>query len=221
MVSGALISLAAAQLACVAWLLVKSGRHEPIDRARWLIIVVGCGLAYDSAVFGAGALLGEGTTLRVLSVLRFVAHVVLTPLLVVWAGDRVFRERAWWVWPTVVCLIAWGAVADLLRLNLVPRTFADTLRYTHLISTGPPIAALAVTVVLLIAGVRLWRQRRWVWLLAGVIALTAASAVAPVVPPLGNAGEGALLITLVATEVSVVRRAFAREPTGSADSRAM
>ncbi|MFF2554496.1 hypothetical protein ACFVUS_26085 [Nocardia sp. NPDC058058] len=192
-----------------------------MDRARWLVVLVGCGLAYDSAVFGGGALLGEGTALRVLSVLRFVGHVVLTPLLVVWAGDRVFRARAWWVWPTVLCLVVWGAVTDLLSLNLVPRTFGDTLRYTHAVPAGPPIAALGVTVILLMAGVRLWRQRQWVWLLAGVLTLIAASAVAPIVPPLGNAGEGALLIALVATEVSAVRRGFARESTEPVDSRAM
>ncbi|WP_194818199.1 hypothetical protein [Nocardia sp. XZ_19_385] len=155
-------------------------------------------MAYDSAVFGLGAMLGEGQLLHALSIGRFVGHVVLTPLLLIWAAQCVFRVRMRWAWLLTVVLIAWGAVADLLDLHLIPRQFADTLRYAPEAHSGPPIPALVVSVALLLAGIMLWRRQSWPWLALATAVLFVASGAAFAVPPLGNAGEAVMFAAVVA-----------------------
>ncbi|MEV0248637.1 hypothetical protein AB0H76_18700 [Nocardia sp. NPDC050712] len=191
MVSLILLLLAAFQLACVA----RLGRRPP-----WLLCVVGLGLAYDSAVVGLGAWLGTGDVLHALSIGRYVGHVLVTPLLVVWVADRVFARRGIGPWLVAAGLVAWGAVTELIGLHLVPKSFADTLRYVPDHPGGPPIPALIVSVVLLVAGIALWRKQGWPWLALAGIVLIVASGAAVALPPLGNAGEAVLLAALVAAE---------------------
>ncbi|MEU8900450.1 hypothetical protein AB0C65_31620 [Nocardia sp. NPDC048505] len=191
MLSVALLLLGGLQLACVFLL---RGAGPP----RWCLALVGLGLAYDSIVFGAGAALGTGEPLHALSVGRFVAHALLTPLLLLWAARQVFHWRWRWAWALTGALIAWGVFADLVHLDLVPKHYADTLRYAHAAPAGPPIPALVVSVVLLAAGILLWRRERWPWLALATVALLFASAAAFAVPPLGNLGEAVLFAALVA-----------------------
>ncbi|NNH68516.1 hypothetical protein HLB23_01235 [Nocardia uniformis] len=172
----------------------------------WLLVLVGLGLAYDSAVFGLGALIGEGATLHGMSVGRFVGHVVLTPLLVVWAGEWLLPGRRVWAWLFAGALVIWGVLEDLVHLSLIPREYAGTLRYVPETPSGPPFPALVVSAVLLIAGIMLWRRAGWPWLALATLVLIAASAAAFAVPPLGNAGEAVLLAALVATERGSGRR---------------
>ncbi|MEV6278838.1 hypothetical protein [Nocardia sp. NPDC051832] len=194
MLSVALLLLAAVQFGCV--LLVRgSATPQP---ARVCLYLVGLGLAYDSAIVGMGRFLGAGDVLHALSVGRFVGHVVLTPLLLIWAAQCVFRFRMRWAWLLTAALIAWGAIADLIELHLIPREFADTLRYAPETPSGPPIPALAVSVVLLIAGILLWRRQSWPWLALATAVLFVASGAAFAVPPLGNVGEAVMFAALVA-----------------------
>ncbi|WP_280509721.1 hypothetical protein [Nocardia farcinica] len=217
MVSALLLLVAAGQLACVGVLWTRVTRVPRV----WLLGVVGVGLAYDSAVIGLGAVLGEGAFLHVLSVPRFVAHAVLTPLLIVWAADRlgarhgtedgrrdrsVSAARGWW-WTAVAltgALLAGGVLTELPHLRLVPREYADTLRYAaeH---PAPPVPALVVGIVMLAAGIVLWRKESARTLLIGTVVLIGASAAAVAVPPLGNVGEAALLVRLVAAELHARR----------------
>ncbi|MFI6866036.1 hypothetical protein [Nocardia sp. NPDC050406] len=191
MVSLVLALVAVVELACVARLCTRAA-----GPGRWILVVVGVGLAYDSTAFAVGALLGEGAVLHGLSVGRFVGHAVLTPLLVIWVGQRVFPALRRWSYALAAVLILWGAT-ELVHLELTPRTYADTLRYVPATPSGPPLPALAVTVVLLIAGTALWRRRETPWPLVAAVALTVCSGAAFAVPPLGNIGEALLLAGLV------------------------
>lgn len=164
------------------------------------IALLGCGLAYDSAVVAAGTVLGHGPALETLSTGRYVVHAVLTPLVVPCAvtlvsGGRVVVAGAW---GAAGVLAVAGAWATLPGLELEPRHWADTVRYADAEPGGVPLAAVAAMLVLLGAGVVLWRRRRVPWLAAGAVALFAASAAAVAVPPLGNAGEALMLAGLVA-----------------------
>lgn len=198
MVSAALLLTAVLQLVCV-WLLWTRTTHV----ARiWLLIIVGAGLAYDSAMVGLGALIGEGALLEALSWPRFFAHALLTPLLIWWAADRVGAPVPWRraALALTAAMIVWGVVTELPHLNLVVEEYADTLRYAadH---PAPPIPALVVTVVLLVAGVLLWRREGVRAPLIGTVLLVLASGAAVAVPPLGNAGEAAMIVALVAAEL--------------------
>ncbi|MEU5882463.1 hypothetical protein [Spirillospora sp. NPDC047279] len=207
MVSAALLLLAAVQLAMLA--AVPRGPRAPAGASpsplaapsaplpALLLVAVGAGLAYDSAIFGAGAFVGEGDPLHRLSVPRYVGHAFLTPLLVVWAATLV-RRRAWAVVLAAV-LVAWGLVVELASLSLEPETYAGTLRYVHAEPGGPPIPAIVVIVVLFGVGVAVWRRDRAPWLALGSLVMFAASAVAFQMPPLGNLGEAVLFAAIVWT----------------------
>ncbi|MBF6135623.1 hypothetical protein IU501_21785 [Nocardia otitidiscaviarum] len=203
MVSVVLVLLAVAQLGCVVALWAGSGVPSAPRRPLTLL---GLGLAYDSAVFGLGATLGAGATLHALSVGRFVGHAVLTPLLLVWAVERVLGLRRRWAWMLALPLLAWGVLRDLVALRLVPREFADTLRYTPAEPHGPPWPVLVVMAVVLVAGIVLWRREKRPLLVIAAVVLVVASAAAFDLPPLGNAGEAVLFAAVVAVERAGVGR---------------
>ncbi|MGV9410455.1 hypothetical protein ACWDOP_11120 [Nocardia sp. NPDC003693] len=209
MVSVLMLAIAAVQLACVAAL--PAALREP---RVWLLRLVGVGVAYDSAIIGLGSLLGEGDLLHALSMGRFLGHAILTPLLVVWAADRV-RMRwfpVWAAWLATVALIAWALLSEVAGLELETRDYADTLRYTAQHPAGPPYPTLVVIALLCVACVVLWRREGLYWPLLGVIGVTVASGAAFAVPPLGNAGEALLLAGLVTAERSRPGRLGAAPP---------
>ncbi|WP_067831793.1 hypothetical protein [Actinomadura kijaniata] len=205
MLSAALAGLAVAQ-AVLAGLALR--RRDP------LLAAVGAGIAYDSAVIGLGASLGEGEALRALSVGRFVGHAALTPLLVVWAArlgsPRRVRRAAWGV---AAALVLYGLVTEVAGLRLEPRHYADTLRLAPA-GSGPPIPAL---VALAVVGAAAWRTRRRA-LLAATAVTFAASGAAVAVPPLGNLGEALLLAAMALTRRPTADR-HDRPPEGPPDRR--
>ncbi|MEV0355269.1 hypothetical protein AB0H71_04310 [Nocardia sp. NPDC050697] len=197
MISALLLLTALVQLACVALLWTRTTRPA---RVR-LLAVVGLGVAYDSAIIGLGAVLGAGALLETLSIGRFVGHALLTPVLVLWAADRVGagQRLRWSSIALTAVLIAWG-VFELAHLDLIPKEYADTLRYASA-EPAPPIVPLVVTVVLLAASIWLLRREsRWAPLV-GTVLLVGASGAAVAVPPLGNIGEAAMLVGLTAAEL--------------------
>lgn len=198
MLSVVLVILSGVQLGCVVWLHIGIDDEVSPRRSSLPLVLVGFGLAYDSAIFGLGRLLGEGVLLQALSVGRYLGHVVLTPLLVVWAAD-LFGLRRRWSGVIVALLLVWGVAADLLDLHLEPRAFGDTLRYVPSTPHGPPLPALIVSVIVLAAGILLWRKNSWPWLALGTAALISTAAVAFTIPPLGNIGEAMLFAAIVAT----------------------
>ncbi|MQY23582.1 hypothetical protein NRB20_67130 [Nocardia sp. RB20] len=193
-----LLVVAIVELSCVGVLWARAAHLT-----RVLVLgVVGVGIAYDSAIFGLGSVIGEGALLHGLSVGRFVCHALLTPVLVLWAVDRVGAGARWRRAAAVltVLLVVWGVFGELIRLRLVPRRFADTLRYTGE-SASVPVAALVVTVVLLAAGVVLWRAERLRFPVIGIVLLVVASGAAVSCPPLGNVGEAIMMVALTGAEV--------------------
>ncbi|MBB2914334.1 hypothetical protein FHS43_005646 [Streptosporangium becharense] len=164
----------------------------------WIPFAVAAGVAYDSAVVGAGRLIGEGPGLQALSTGRFIAHAVLTPLLIVHAAALVRRGLTAPAWGLAGALIVLDTVS-LADLRLEPRWWSGTLRHVSADPPGPPIAALVTTVILLAAGVTLWVRRRTPWLCLGAAALLATAGAAVTVPVLGNAGEAVLIAAIAAT----------------------
>ncbi|WP_028814764.1 hypothetical protein [Streptomyces flavidovirens] len=192
MFSSALAVVAALELALAAVAL-----RGPCP-GRW-VALLGCALAYDSAVVAAGTVLGHGPPLETLSTGRYLLHAVLTPLVVPCAAMLLSSGRVVvaGAWGTAGALAVAGAWATLPGLGLEPRHWADTVRYADAEPGGVPVAAVAAMLLLLVAGAVLWRRRRVPWLALGAVALFVASAAAVVVPPLGNAGEALMLAGLV------------------------
>lgn len=203
MVSAALLVVAGIEFGCLRLLWTRTAHS-----ARVIVLsLVGLGIAYDSTVFGLGALIGEGDPLHGLSVGRFIGHALLTPLLVLWAVDRIGAGPRWRraAQAFTVLLVAWGVIGELGHLRLVPREFADTLRYAGE-NPALPIPALAATAVLLAAGVVLWRDEGLRLPVVGIVGLIVASGAAVACPPLGNAGEAIMFCALTGAELAAAQR---------------
>ncbi|MFD3869435.1 hypothetical protein [Streptomyces sp. NPDC058623] len=194
MISLCLAALAVLQvlMAVAAWRTGVAGR---------LTALLGCALAYDSAVVAAGRLLGEGDALEALSVGRFVVHALGTPLVLPCAVLALRRGRrelaAAWAGAGVLAVV--GVATTLPGLELAPRRWADTLRYADVDPGGFPVAAVSAIVLLFLIGLAAWIGGGRPWIALGALAVFVASAAAFAVPPLGNLGEALMLAGLLLT----------------------
>ncbi|MBI1685582.1 hypothetical protein [Caulobacter hibisci] len=170
----------------------------------WLLTVVVVALTWDNLIVAAGALIGAGDLLRALSVPRYVAHAVLTPLLIPIVFGIAQLRRRLWVWALTGGLIALGVYTEIIKLHLELREYAGTLRYAHA-AAGPPIPAIATVLVLIGVGVLLWKREGVPWLCLGAVAMFASAGSG--VFWLGNAGELILIVSILLTAVARIRLA--------------
>ena len=207
MFSAVFLLYATAHLALFAWALLLLLRHR--EPSTVPLLIVAFGLIYDNAILAAGGMIGHGEVLERLSIPRFFMHAFGTPLLMLAALGLVRRSGGIWTRSNVLAasvailtlgMIAVGVDAELLRLELSPKQTGDLSSYGNSASDGPPIAPVVTIIVLLAAGAVMWRQGCGPWLLLGAIIQFVAAAVGDAVVILGNFGELALLVGLVATD---------------------
>lgn len=208
---------ALAHIALFGWALRLFLQHRHPATVPLLIVLFG--LIYDNAVLASGAWIGHGEILDRLSVPRFFMHAFGTPLLMLSALGLVRRSGADWARRGVVAgglvaftlaMIAVGVEADLLRLDLVAKEQAGVISYGNASTAGPPIAPVATIVVLIAAGMVVWRRNGGLWLLAGAVAQFVAAAIGDAIVIAGNLGELALLAGLIVTDA---RLSNSLEPT--------
>lgn len=208
---------ALAHIALFGWALRLFLQHRHPATVPLLIVLFG--LIYDNAVLAGGAWIGHGEVLERLSVPRFFMHAFGTPLLMLSALGLVRRSGADWARRGVVAgglvaltlaMIAVGVEADLLRLDLVAKEPAGVVSYGNASTAGPPIAPVATIVVLIAAGMVVWRRNGGLWLLAGAVAQLVAAAIGDTIVIAGNLGELALLAGLIVTDA---RLSNSLEPT--------
>ncbi len=214
---------ALAYVVLLAWGVALAARHGWWTPANIPLLVV-AGLVYDNTVLAAGRVIGEGALLEGLNYGRFWIHALVTPLLVVFAWHAVARTGASWARTrpaaAVAVLVTAGLVVleltHVVGLELTARTEHGILSYAEAeTSGGPPIMVLVVGLVLLAAGVLVWRRQRWVWLLVGTLLMLVGSAV-PVPVESGavtNAFELVLLTSILATKSFQDRAARRTEST--------
>ncbi|MGW7517748.1 hypothetical protein ACWGJ2_19385 [Streptomyces sp. NPDC054796] len=219
MVSLIFALLAAAQLG-LAVAAVRYWRRAP----GWLTVVpalVSAALVWDNGVIALGDPLGAGPLLETLSVPRFVLHALLTPLLVLWAlaaadhagvsGARRGPVRAVATALTAL-LIAAGVHHDILGLTLRAERWGGALRYVN-DSTSPvgPLPAVLTGLIVLAAGIVLWRRTGFGRLALTSAVMVVASGAAARVPPLGNAAEVVLITGVLLTVRAFLPRPGARD----------
>ncbi len=179
------------------------------------LLIVTFGLVYDNAMLAAGGTIGHGEMLERLSVPRFFMHAFGTPLLMLSALGLTIRSGAGWARSLPVAaaialltlaMIAVGVNADLVGLDLEAKRVGDLVSYGNAATDGPPIAPVVTIVVLIAAGVIVWRRGGGPWLLLGSLAQFAAAAIGEAITVAGNLGELALLAGLVATDSRLARR---------------
>lgn len=182
----------------------------------FIALVVMYGLAYDNLAIAVGRWLGEGAWLKTLNLPRFVIHALITPLLTIYAFGVARRAGLGWAQSrlahSLACLFATGlmvlgAYTDIVRLQLEPERFQDTLRYVNAATHGPPIPAILTIMVLMGIGLLVWRKTKWPWLFAGSLVMFVAAGAGARVVALANLGEVALSGSIAATESqSVIAR---------------
>ncbi|MFD5214673.1 hypothetical protein [Microbacterium sp. NPDC058345] len=176
-----------------------------------LTVLLVAALVYDNAVLALGVIIGEGETLRFANGLRFWMHAFVTPLLVLVGWDAMTRAGIGWAkrgWAAATAatlsagLIVWQLTTSTARMELIAETAFGAISYADANAPeGPPIMALIVVAVLLLAGILIWVRQKWPWLAIAAVVMVAGTAV-PLPVPSGavtNAFELLLLLGVVAT----------------------
>lgn len=204
------------------------GAVEGVGRIeRGMLVVVALALALDNAVLGLGSVVGEGPLLAGLSVPRFVAHAVATPLLVLPVVGIAARHGVGWATHDRTPLAARGLAAvlvvvgvlDLLALELVPILAGGVLRYRDA-SGGAPVGAIVTVLVALVAGTAIARRRGSIAVLVGAVVMLVGAGLDA---SREDVVVGALAeLVLIACLALAVRRAAgaALTPSGRSDASA-
>lgn len=141
------------------------------------VLFINLAMIYENGVFLLGAFLDAGTALEVLSQVRYVLHVLLTPLLVLISLDILRRIHVDWsdylVTKTVFHLYTFfltslGILTGILWSNLEPLEINGMIRYVPTDFYWPYATILSI-IPLTFAGYMLWRKLRSPSFLAGIL----------------------------------------------------
>lgn len=160
-----------AHLGLLIWSLRQPGAGFPVGFLRCLLLA----LAFDNLVIALGPLMIELPLYQLMSALRFWVHAILLPLLLVFIAhvlkEHVSGERLrTWLprlgWALAGIAIGYGYVTDLAVLDLVAADY-----YPRLVAADAqlPLATIAVNIVVVVAGIWLWRVAQWPWLFLGAL----------------------------------------------------
>lgn len=142
------------------------------ERLLQLLLV---GLLTDNLVLALGPVAYEASWYERLSHVRYVAHVLVLPPLVIAAVGLAARVGVEWGasnlarWTAVlfaVSAIAFGWATEINGLELRPETLFG---HTRLVSVhaSPPLATIMTNVALLVISALIWRRSGWQWAFAG------------------------------------------------------
>lgn len=143
--------------------------------AEWVLRVLLVGLMTDNLIVAAGAFAIDSGWYEPVSRVRFVAHVVLLPLMVLAGLDLLRRAgRAQSALAGMAAMafaaaaILYGIASEIAGLELVRETLAGHPRYVA-VHAGPPLATIVTNIVILAMAAVLWRAAAWPWLLVGAM----------------------------------------------------
>lgn len=219
MLTAAYIGFALAQLALAIWAIVLFSRRRSLG--AFTVALPIALLVWDNAVVALGAIIGDGPLLIALSWPRFVGHALLTPIWILTAfeyarrvGAPRLQGRGSFVaeWALYGAMAALGFLKAVILLKFEPVAQGDLFYYTNGGGfPGPPIPALVMVVVVIVAGYVVFRRTGWIWMLVGGVVMFVAAAVPINVAGfiVSNAGEVAISLALVATERFLQQRELA------------
>lgn len=196
---------------------LRSSLKHGFNSLEKVLLLVTFGLLYDNTVLASGQILGEGSFLKGLNMMRYWFHAILTPLLVIFAWASARQTDLDWLRGKAAFLTASLLTIALILAELLQNTFTvdlnpvrkyGMLSYEAAGSHGPPIMVIGVSIILLIAGIILWKKLKWKWMAIGVIIMTIGSAVPiPIESEAATNGfELLLLISLWATRAFLDKR---------------
>jgi hypothetical protein len=219
MLTAAYIGFALAQLALAIWAVVLFSRRRSLG--AFTVALPIALLVWDNAVVALGATIGDGPLLIALSWPRFIGHALLTPIWILTAFEYARRVGAPRLqgrgsviaeWALYGAMAALGFLKAVILLKFEPVTQGDLFYYTNGGGfPGPPIPALVMVVVVIVAGYVLFRRTGWIWMLVGGVVMFVAAAIPTSIAGfiVSNAGEVAISLALVATERFLQQRELA------------
>jgi hypothetical protein len=223
------ILLAVAHIAMLVW-----GFRVWRNGNRFLLplLVLNGALAYDNIIIALGTTIVAGDTLYALSMPRFWAHALLTPLIAWVAYLLAYRADLRGTRNPLMRLIMLTVVAGLTYAGIAPKLQADfeihvicqdgLVRYSKSvyanqvctpdqeeISSSPPIGSIGTIVVVIGWGVAFLAQRRYALLLAGGVIMLIGGAIPTrlVSPIVGNFSEWIVLGALYLTALYITQSA--------------
>lgn len=184
------------------------------DLAAWtsVIYIVILPLIYDNLILATGKWIGEGELLKSLNFSRFYLHALITPLLAMYSIGTLRESGIEWamkkwlvisgvIYTTALIILEFSLEVVGLEIEVVKEY--GVISYSNVeVANGPPIMALFVTFVLLVASAILWKKTKWPVFFIGAVVMTIGSAV-PINVQSGavtNAFELFLIFTLIWTK---------------------
>lgn len=188
---------------------LRSFRESSFWGTSWLLFIM-VALCYDNLILAIGHWIGAGETLEVLSLLRYLLKVFLTPTFVFIAWDILRRLHIEWaeylstqilfnVYTFLVTVF--GVYTEILWITLEPVSLHGILLYLpnhHHI----PVAIFLSIVPLVLSGYYLWKQLRWPILGFGVLIAIGIGGIALLCQSVifASIAELLLIVSLVITE---------------------
>ncbi|MBA4496198.1 hypothetical protein ACFO25_17135 [Paenactinomyces guangxiensis] len=194
-------------------------RESSFWGTSWIFFII-VGLIYNNLVLSLGRWMGEGEVLEVMSLFRYLLHVLLTPTLVFVALDILRRINVEWseylsthiiynLYTFSLTVI--GVFTEIVWINLEPVTQSGVVRYASVDADSYLSYSTLLTLIpLFISAVMVWRQLRWPVLLLGVVVATAGGILAVSLESfvIGSAFELILMASLVLTEQKLKQEDF-------------
>jgi hypothetical protein len=190
---------------------IRLYRRSP-SVAAFIVLLPIMALIYDNGIVALGSLIGEGSLLKTLTIPRFIGHAFLTPIWIIpsiafarRSGAERLEKRAWQIgaWALYFAMLLLGIVDALVLLDLAPEWDGSVFYYTnHGGLPGPPVPAIMMVLVTLVAGGVVLRNLKWPWMLLGAFFMLVAAGIPARVVGffVSNAGEVVLGSALIATE---------------------
>jgi len=154
----------------------RTFRESSFWGTSW-VFFINIALVYENAILSLGGLIGIGSTLEVLNLVRYLLHVLLTPTLVFVSLDILRRIKVEWsdYLMTKVAfhlftfiLTAVGIFTEILWIDLEPVEVNGIIRYIPA-DMYMPYATILALVPLMVTGMIVWRRLRWPVLLVGTL----------------------------------------------------
>lgn len=188
---------------------LRSFRESSFWGTSWLLFIM-VALCYDNLILAVGSWIGAGETLEVLSLLRYLLKVFLTPTFVFIAWDILRRLHIEWAEYLSTRILfnfytffvtVFGVYTEILWITLEPVSHHGILLYLpndHHI----PLAIFLAILPLVLSGYYLWRKLRWPILGCGVLITICMGGVAIFYKSVifASIAEFLLIVSLVITE---------------------
>jgi len=180
-----------------------------------ILLIVLTGLVYDNLIIFIGDWIGTGDRLLSLNKIRYWLHGLFSPLLLVFAIQILHTTHMRWdiplwsdriSWILVLILIVAELCDRMLKLNLKSITFAGTLRYKE-VTPSKEIPVICVILLMGAIGAIVWQQLNWSWMFWGALVMLLGSGfpTAKVGPSVGSGVEVLFGLSLLATQVVLLR----------------